>query len=102
VSPHAASSLLTRCVDGRTTITRQTDVVHKNLSGETVTFNWVAAHSSGTSAADSTFHLTINGKQALSLTTVKERRVWQWAVRGIHDPCRIEAGKTTKPGEQTR
>ncbi len=47
-----------------------------------MSFVWVAAHSSGTSAADATFHLTVNGKQALSFTTVKERRVRQWTVKG--------------------
>jgi hypothetical protein len=80
--PYANSSLLTRCLDGKSTITWETDAVPQTATGESVTFVWVAAHSSGTSTADATFHLTVNGKQAVSFTTVKERRVRQWTAKG--------------------
>lgn len=80
--PYATRSLLTRCLDGTSTIAWETGIVPQNVTGDAVTFIWVAGHSSGTSAADATFHLTINGKEAVSFTTVKDRRVPQWTVRG--------------------
>jgi hypothetical protein len=49
--PYAKSSLLTRCLDGKSTITWETDAVPQTATGESVTFVWVAAHSSGTSTA---------------------------------------------------
>ena len=80
--PYATRSLLTRCLDGKSTIAWETGIVPQNVTEDAVTFIWVAGHSSGTSAADATFHLTINGKEAVSFTTVKERRVPRWTVRG--------------------
>jgi hypothetical protein len=80
--PYATTSLLTRCFNGKSTIRWTTDPVPATASGDAVTFVWVAAHSSGTSTADATFHLTLNGDAVLSFTTVKERQIRQWTVKG--------------------
>lgn len=80
--PYASASLLTRCLDGKSTIAWETDPVPQDLTGENVTFVWMAAHSSGTSGGDATFRLSVDGRDALQFTTVKERRVRQWKVTG--------------------
>ncbi|MBK7259896.1 MAG: hypothetical protein IPI01_19270 [Ignavibacteriae bacterium] len=80
--PYATTSLLTRCVDGKSTIRWDTDPVPANASGDAIEFVWVAAHSSGTSAADATFHLSLNGSETLSFTTKKEQPLRQWTVKG--------------------
>ena len=79
--PYASASLLTRCLDGKSTIAWETDPVPQDLTGENVTFVWMAAHSSGTSGGDATFRLSVDGRDALQFTTVKERRVRQWGAR---------------------
>ena len=80
--PYATTSLLTRCVDGKSTIRWDTDPVPANASGDAIEFVWVAAHSSGTSTADATFHLSLNGSETLSFTTKKEQPLRQWTVKG--------------------
>ncbi len=80
--PYATTSLLTRCLDGTSTIQWASDPVPANATGDAVEFVWVAAHSSGTSSADATFHLTVNGSEVLSFTTIKARQVRNWTVKG--------------------
>jgi alpha-mannosidase len=80
--PYATTSLLTRCLDGTGVIRWETDPVPANTTSDAVTFVWVCAHSSGTSTADATFQVSIDGKDVLRFTTVKGHRVRQWNVRG--------------------
>ncbi len=82
--PYATEALLTRCLDGNNPISWQTDPVPEKPSGAQVTFAWLAGHSTGSSAADGRFHLSINGKRWFTFTTDKERRIWSWSVKGEH------------------
>jgi hypothetical protein len=80
--PYATAALLTRCLDGKHVIEWQTEPIPKDYSGEFATFVWIAGHSTGTSAADRKFYVSINGTLWFTFTTIRERRVWQWTVEG--------------------
>jgi len=80
--PYATAALLTRCLDGKHVIEWQTEPIPTDYTGEYATFAWIAGHSTGTSAADRKFFVSINGNHWFTFTTIKERRVWQWTVEG--------------------
>jgi hypothetical protein len=80
--PYASAAILTRCTDGKQTISWESDPVPANPESPFVTFVWIAGHSTGSSHADATFRLALNGKECLSFPTVRDRRVWQWRVSG--------------------
>lgn len=80
--PYATAALLTRCLDGKRTISWQTDPLPPDGSGDYATFAWIAAHSTGTSSADAQFHVSLNGQRWFTFTTIKEKRVRQWKVDG--------------------
>jgi hypothetical protein len=80
--PYATAALLTRCLDGKRIISWQTEAIPPNYTDEFVTFIWIAGHSTGTSSADATFHVAIDGWPWFTFTTVKERRVKEWTVEG--------------------
>lgn len=80
--PYATAALLTRCLDGKRSIAWQTDIIPESSSGAYATFAWIAAYSTGSSAADARFTVSINGQHWFSFTTVKERRIRQWSVNG--------------------
>ncbi|RPH36002.1 hypothetical protein EHM92_05235, partial [bacterium] len=80
--PYARAALLTRCTDGKQVIEWKTAEIPSNSGAEFATFAWMAGHSSGTSGADATFRLAINGTEWFRFMTVKDRRVRQWALNG--------------------
>jgi alpha-mannosidase len=80
--PYATTALLTRCLDGRRTITWETAPIPADTRSEFVTFVWIAAHSTGSSRADAGFHVALNGRKWLTFTTVKEQRVRHWTKAG--------------------
>lgn len=84
--PYASEALLVRCLDQRHPIEWETSPVPTELEADTqsLCFVWVAAHSSGTSAADATFTLEVEGEPVLDFTTVQAERVRQWTVTGRH------------------
>lgn len=83
--PYATGALLTRCLDGKQAISWMTEPVPDAPSTESLTFAWIGGHSSGSSTADATFSLNINGKPILKFTTARARRVWKWRVNGGGD-----------------
>jgi alpha-mannosidase len=78
--PYAAPALLTRCLDGKRVISWKTDPAPPTTKRETVSFRWIAAHSTGSSVADARFHLSVNGKRRCTFSTVKDRRVMHWSL----------------------
>jgi alpha-mannosidase len=80
--PNVKDALLTRCTDGKQVIEWKSAEVPADAKSEFATFAWIAGHSSGTSAADATFRLAINGTEWFRFTTIKARRVRQWALQG--------------------
>jgi alpha-mannosidase len=80
--PYASAALLTRCVDGKRTITWTTEPIPESFSSQVATFAWIGGHSTGTSTADASFLLKINGDSILRFATVKDHRVWKWTTRG--------------------
>lgn len=83
--PYATDALLVRCLDDRHPILWETEPLPADARPDAegfLHFVWVAAHSSGTSAADATFTLELDGEAVLSFTTVQSRRVRKWSVEG--------------------
>ncbi len=80
--PNVKDALLTRCTDGKQVIEWKSAEVPADAKSEFATFAWIAGHSSGTSTADATFRLAINGTEWFRFTTIKARRVRQWALKG--------------------
>lgn len=83
--PQATQALLTRCLDGQRHIRWESAPVPEGAPVDEegrVTFVWLAAHSSGTSAADATFTLEVDDQPALSFTTKQAERQRQWTVAG--------------------
>lgn len=80
--PYATTAILSRCTDGNQTITWETDPIPANPGTAFVTFVWIAGHSTGSSRGDAKFRVALNGRDCLTLSTVKERRVRQWTVDG--------------------
>ena len=62
-------ALLTRCTDGKKAIEWETAAIPDNLNAPYAYFNWIAAHSTGTSKGDRNFDLYINDVFVLSFTT---------------------------------
>ena len=80
--PYASGALLTRCLDGKRVIAWQTEPIPESFPAEAAIFAWIGGHSTGSSGADATFSLSINGEPVLRFTTVRARRVWVWSVEG--------------------
>jgi alpha-mannosidase len=78
----ARAALLSRCTDGKQTIQWETDPLPASPGSPFVTFVWIAGHSTGSSRADASFRLALNGRECLTFTTVKEQRVRQWTIEG--------------------
>jgi hypothetical protein len=62
-------ALLTRCSDGKKSIEWETAIIPNNLDNTYAYFNWIAAHSTGTSKGDRNFDLFINDVFVLTFTT---------------------------------
>lgn len=62
-------ALLTRCTDGKKTIEWETAAIPNNQTAPYAYFNWIAAHSTGTSKGDRNFDLFINDAFVLTFTT---------------------------------
>ena len=62
-------ALLTRCTDGKKSIEWETAILPNNIHNKYAYFNWIAAHSTGTSKADRNFDLFINDAYVLTFTT---------------------------------
>ena len=80
--PYAQAALLTRCTDGKQVIEWKTEEIPLHPGAEFATYAWIAGHSSGTSIADATFRLAINGTEWFKFTTIKSRPVRQWTLNG--------------------
>jgi alpha-mannosidase len=80
--PYANDALLTRCTDGKQVVEWETAEIPAGAKPNFATFVWIAGHSSGTSSADATFRLAINGTEWFRFTTAKARRIRQWSVSG--------------------
>ncbi len=80
--PYATDALLTRCIDGKQAITWETAPIPGDVRMDSVTFVWIAAHSTGSSRADARFRVAINGREWLSFSTVREKRIRHWTVSG--------------------
>jgi hypothetical protein len=75
-------ALLTRSTDGKQVVEWQTAEIPADTRSDFVTFAWIAGHSSGSSSADATFRLAINGTEWFRFTTLKNRRVSRWKLEG--------------------
>lgn len=62
-------ALLTRCNDGKKAIEWETASIPSNQTAPYAYFNWIAAHSTGTSKGDRNFDLFINDAYVLTFTT---------------------------------
>jgi alpha-mannosidase len=80
--PNVRSALLTRCTDGKQVIEWTTAELPRNPESRFVEFGWIAGYSSGTSSADATFRLSVNGVEWFRFTTPKNKRVQHWRVKG--------------------
>ncbi len=78
--PYATTALLTRCTDGRRTISWKTDPVPVDAAGDSVTFVWIAAHSAGSGKGDASFRLALDGRELFGLTTSKSRPLRRWSL----------------------
>jgi alpha-mannosidase len=80
--PFARTALLSRCTNGKQTIQWETDPLPPSPGSPFITFVWIAGHSTGSSRADASFRLALNGRECLTFATAKDRRVRQWTVEG--------------------
>ncbi|MEI8203486.1 MAG: glycoside hydrolase, partial [Bacteroidota bacterium] len=79
----AKEALLTRCTDGKKTISWETENAPAKLDKDYYYFYWLSGHSSGTSVAVSTFSLSINGTNYLSFKIpLNEKPPLVWNVSG--------------------
>lgn len=83
-SPYfAKDALLTRCTDGKKTITWETADAPLELDRDYYYFYWLSGHSSGTSTADRKFILQINGEDFITFTTpAKKKPPVTWSFSG--------------------
>ncbi|MEI6852113.1 MAG: hypothetical protein WCL06_04690 [Bacteroidota bacterium] len=78
----AKEALLTRCTDGKKTISWQTGAIPQKAQDGYYYFYWLSGHSSGTSGANRNFDLMINGTKVLSFKTPAKKIspfVWTFA-----------------------
>jgi alpha-mannosidase len=78
--PEANSALLVRCEDNSQFIEWET--ASAPAGAENVTFAWIAGYSSGTSNANHTFSLFVNGKRLLNFTSIAQGKPADWTVKG--------------------
>ncbi len=92
----AKDALLTRCTDGKKTISWKTASLPSKLDKDYYYFYWLSGHSSGTSGTDRKFNLEINGKTYLSFTTPANKKPpFTWSFTGKDSVTVIfEATKT--------
>lgn len=79
---YAREALLTRCTDGQKAIEWETAPVPADASGPYVYFNWIAAHSTGTSKGVRHFDLYVNDRLALTFTTHPQAHPPVWSFAG--------------------
>lgn len=81
--PEANSALLVRCERNTQRIEWETEAAPANA--DNVTFAWIAGYSSGTSTADHTFHLFVNGSELLSFVTYQGGKSGDWNIKGLEN-----------------
>jgi hypothetical protein len=92
----AKEALLTRCTDGKKTISWQTSVVPQKTPDGYYYFYWLSGHSSGTSGADRNFDLMINGTKVLSFKTpAKKTPPFVWTFTGKDSVAAVFEATTT-------
>jgi alpha-mannosidase len=80
--PNVKDALLTRCTDGKQAIEWETEEMPTGAQPVFATYAWIAGYSSGTSSAEATFRLAINGTEWFSFTTIKKRPLREWTLKG--------------------
>ncbi|MBO9632523.1 MAG: hypothetical protein J7578_05350 [Chitinophagaceae bacterium] len=85
---HATIALLTRATDGNKSIEWETAPVPAKTKGPYVYFNWVAAHSSGTSGGPRYFDLYVNDQKLFTFTTLPNNESPNWTC-GTADSSRL-------------
>ncbi len=78
----AKDALLTRCTDGKKTISWETESLPQVLDKDYYYFYWLSGHSSGTSFGVSSFQLSINGVNYLKITIQQNQKpplVWSFS-----------------------
>jgi len=79
---YAREALLTRCTDGQKVIEWETAPVPAEAAGPYVYFNWIAAHSTGTSKGVRHFDLYVNDRHALTFSTHPQAHPPVWSFAG--------------------
>lgn len=80
--PSVNDALLTRATTGKMDIVWETEPVPADSRQPYATFLWIAGFSSGTSAADRFFDLSVNDHPVLTFTTHPGHDTTSWTVRG--------------------
>ncbi len=79
----ATEAMLTRCTDGKKSISWQSVKLPDNFRDEYAYFYCLAGHSSGTSTANRNFDLFINGKYSVTITTPQKKKPpFSWTYTG--------------------
>ncbi len=84
----ATTAILTRCTTGNMDIEWETEAVPENSKDKFHTFYWICAFSSGTSKADRTFEVSLNGKKYFSFQSYLNKIEKQW-VKKADDGCEL-------------